>query len=326
MRCRRRSPTANPAAGQHCPVNGNELAPDRDGPDIVDEVCNDASTRTAIDVSVIIAALNAESTIGVQLEALATQSFDRSWEVIVADNGSTDATKEVSQRYSDRLPHLRVIDASATKGAGPARNAGAETAAGALLCFCDADDVADSEWLRFLFDASEESDIVAGQLEIETLNPRGVRLWSPAPRASQTTQVQEWAPSSNMAIPATVFTSLGGFDPSYIKAQDVELSRRARAAGYTIGYCPEAIVHYRFRTTLAGVLQQGYRTGRGHAQAHNDGTYPSRPIGASLRSWLWLLTRTPTLLSNDRRGLWIRRAGEAAGRIAGSAKYRVRYL
>ena len=66
-----------------------------------------------MELSVIIPCLNAEATIATQLEALANQHWSKPWEVVVSDNGSTDNSLEIVKSYKDRLPNLRIVDASA---------------------------------------------------------------------------------------------------------------------------------------------------------------------------------------------------------------------
>ena len=84
----------------------------------------------AVEVSVVIPALNVADTIGQQLDGLACQNFNGNWEVIVADNGSTDSTREVVESFADRLPALKVIDASDRRGINHARNVGSQAARG----------------------------------------------------------------------------------------------------------------------------------------------------------------------------------------------------
>ncbi len=67
--------------------------------------------------SVVIPVRNGAATLAEQLEALAQQEYDDEWEVVVADNGSSDATREVVNGFRD-LPQLRVVDASGGSGAG----------------------------------------------------------------------------------------------------------------------------------------------------------------------------------------------------------------
>src|SRR6059058_4106784 len=91
-------------------------------------------------VSVVVPAYNCADTIDVQLAALAEQDYDGRWEVVVVDNRSTDDTADRARRWSDRLPGLRVVDASERQGVSHARNRGIEEARGDLIAICDADD------------------------------------------------------------------------------------------------------------------------------------------------------------------------------------------
>ena len=86
-------------------------------------------------LSVVIACYNAARTIGGQLESLARQEWSEPWEVIVADNGSTDGSAAIAEQYRSRLPSLRVVDASARRGQAYARNVGAKAARGVALAF-----------------------------------------------------------------------------------------------------------------------------------------------------------------------------------------------
>ncbi len=67
------------------------------------------------ELSVVIPARNAADTIGVQLESLARQRFDRPWEVVVVDNGSTDDTRAVAavlRRPPAEPPNRRRVGAA----------------------------------------------------------------------------------------------------------------------------------------------------------------------------------------------------------------------
>ena len=61
-------------------------------------------------LSVVIPCLNGAATLGVQLAALARQEWSEPWEVLLADNGSTDGSAELALGYRDRLPGVRVVD------------------------------------------------------------------------------------------------------------------------------------------------------------------------------------------------------------------------
>lgn len=282
--------------------------------------------RVVPEATVIIPAKDAERTISAQLEALSAQSFDGTWEVLVADNGSSDRTRELAQGFLNRLPSLRIVDASEVPGSSHARNVAARSARAELLCFCDADDVVGPTWLEALVHCAGRWGIVGGRLEVETLNAPEVRAWRSSPEAARATEQISFAPSSNMAIRADIFRELGGFDEAYPKSHDVELSHRAMQAGHRIGFCKDAVVAYRLRSDLRGLAHQAFRAGRANAQMFADGQEDARTISTTLRDWAWLIVRIPTVVSRMRRGIWIRRAAQAAGRLAGSIRWRVLYL
>jgi hypothetical protein len=74
------------------------------------------------------------------------------------------------------------------------------------------------------------------------------------------------------------------------------------------------------------VAREGYGRGVCTARLYRDFKHRGmrRPtLARAARRWLWVLVRTPYLLSPARRGLWARRAGEALGRLVGSVRFRV---
>jgi GT2 family glycosyltransferase len=125
---------------------------------------------------------------------------------------------------------------------------------------------------------------------------------------------------------ADVFVATGGFDESYPQSHDVEWSWRAQLAGHTLGFAPDAVVHYRYRTSPRGIWKQAYMSGIDSVRLYRDFRargFKRVPVRSRLRTWLWLVARLPYLMQPAKRGLWVRRAGESAGRIAGSAQLHV---
>jgi glycosyltransferase involved in cell wall biosynthesis len=89
-----------------------------------------------ISISAIIPAYNSEDTIAATIDSALAQDYPN-LELIVVDDGSTDSTPRILNRY---LPRIRVILQS-NRGPSAARNAGAAVASGELLAFLDADDL-----------------------------------------------------------------------------------------------------------------------------------------------------------------------------------------
>jgi len=220
-----------------------------------------------VELTVVIAAFDAEATLGAQLDALAAQCVPFPWELVVADNGSTDGTVALARSYADRLP-VRVVDASATRGAGAARNVGVSVARAPLVAFCDADDVVGDGWVAAMRAALRTHAFVAGRFEGERLNgPRVLRSRT----IPQTAGLQEStrlpglhaAGAGNMGIRADVFRAVGGFDPGCLFLEDTDLCWRVQLAGVPLTWVPEAVLHVRLRGTLRSTLQQGYHYGSG---------------------------------------------------------------
>lgn len=90
-------------------------------------------------VSVVIPAYNAECTLGATLDSVCAQSH-RALEIIVVDDGSTDATAEIAQVRATRDPRVRVLR-TPNRGVAAARNAGIRASAGAFVAPVDADDL-----------------------------------------------------------------------------------------------------------------------------------------------------------------------------------------
>ena len=122
-------------------------------------------TRRANDlaVSVIIPAYNAASTLGEALDSLIRQTSPN-WEAIVVNDGSTDETGNVAERYAARDGRIRVVH-QANGGEGAARNTGLAAARHDWILFLDADDWMAPDALRSLTRAAvfdDTLDVVHG--------------------------------------------------------------------------------------------------------------------------------------------------------------------
>ncbi|MDP9402817.1 MAG: glycosyltransferase [Actinomycetota bacterium] len=285
-------------------------------------------------VSVVIPALNAADVIGGQLEALSRQTYTGPWEVVVVDNGSTDGTAEVAAGWADRLPGLRVVDASARRGHTVARNAGAAAATGDFLLYCDADDVAYPGWVAAMAEAAASGDVLGGYLETETLNNDNNRSWRMRQRLDRLPTKMGFLPlaiTANFGIRKSVLLWIGGFNEDYAEGcNDVEVSWRAQVAGYELCFVPEAVMAYRLRTSLRGLAKQMYRRGLAEPQLYRD----FRPHGVPKRSalrmaggWAKLIVDLPLVLQGPGpRGQWVTRVATLAGRARGSIQHRSLYL
>lgn len=133
--------------------------------------------RAFPDASVVIPARNAAPWIAEQLESLAHQQKAPRFEVVLADNDSSDGGVQGAQDAARLLGlDLRVVAATGVMSASHGRNVGAEAASGEVLLFCDADDLVGPYWVADLVSAvlSTPGAVVAGALHHERFNSPGV--------------------------------------------------------------------------------------------------------------------------------------------------------
>jgi len=100
-------------------------------------------------ISVIIPTYNRAHYLKLAIDSFLSQSFDPcSYEIIVADNNSSDSTRELLERYSADHPGKVKYIREPRQGVHFARNSGAKIAAGDILYFADEDVIADKDLLR----------------------------------------------------------------------------------------------------------------------------------------------------------------------------------
>lgn len=217
-------------------------------------------------VTVVVPMRDNSKTIEAQLHALSRQQYEGAWEVIVADNGSTDTSLDVVARFTNRIKHFRLVDASDVPGVSHARNVGVREGRGEAILFTDADDVVCPGWITALVDALEDSDLAGGPLDEVTINPEYAREWGdppiPTDRFNRLSDYLPNARGNNIAIWRFVFLALGGWNENYRFAEDVEFSWRALNAGYRLTFTSDAAVQYRRRHSISGLAKQQYFRGR----------------------------------------------------------------
>jgi glycosyltransferase involved in cell wall biosynthesis len=285
------------------------------------------SERDVFTLSVIIPCYNGAATIAEQLDALAAQHWSEPWELIIADNGSTDGTREVINAYRSKLPHLRVVDALDRRGNAYARNVGIRFAAADRFAFCDVDDIVEPGWLAAMGDALAEHDFVASVVALDKLNEPHVRArWVDPPR-ERLPVCFDFLPAASgcgFGITRRLYVRVGGFDESLRRLVDIDYSWRAQLAGTEIHLAIDAVVQYRYRGTLKGLFLQAYGDGLGQVALYRKFSQtgmPRRTAKSILASCYGLMRSMPILRSQEGRGQWLLWAGETAGHLRAYASF-----
>jgi glycosyltransferase involved in cell wall biosynthesis len=197
-----------------------------------------SSVPVAMDVSVVMPVRNGMPHLAVQLDALARQTYQGRWEVIISDNGSTDDSAAAIQAVADQVP-VRVIDSRDAPGAAGARAKAARAAAGRLLLFVDADDIAADDWVERMAAALQEYDAVGGHIDDVSLNTGSVVTWRPPLTPGELPRPFGLLPhalAGNCGLRREVYEQIGGFDPAFnYAAEETDLFWRVQLAGYQLG-------------------------------------------------------------------------------------------
>jgi glycosyltransferase involved in cell wall biosynthesis len=291
------------------------------------------------EVSVIIACRNGADTLGAALDSLAAQAWDRPWEVVFADNGSTDASRAIFDAFAARHPGmvLRALDIADRKGKPHALNVAIRAARGRAILFCDADDTVAPGWLAAMGAALETRDFVAARVDVTALNPDWVFASRP-PHQSTGLRTLSYAPFCVAAGGATLgfsrrlFEAVGGFDPDFAALEDTDFCIRAHLKGFELTFVPEAVYNYRYRSSPGAIYAQARHYAHYRALLHRrygPGTpflKPDRWLAVSRRLGRLALSRLAAPVKRwdplDRARFSLQ-FGQTVGEISGAIAFRV---
>jgi glycosyltransferase involved in cell wall biosynthesis len=278
-------------------------------------------------ISVIVPVRNGMPWLDEQLRALAGQRCDEPWEIVVVDNGSTDASAALIEEWAERSDLIRLVNAPAVKGPGAARNAGARAAKGDLLAFCDADDVVQPGWLASHVTALAEAEVVGGVFDVWSLN--GLATPSPAtpslPSAMSQFGFLPAVMSGNLAVRRPVFEEVGGFAEDLRTGEDIDLSWRLQLKGHACEVNRDAVVARRDQRGFWRVFRRHATYGACgpilYQRFRSDGLRPDLML--AVKTWGWLAVTAPKLRRADFRSQWAATAGWRTGRLIESLRRRV---
>jgi glycosyltransferase involved in cell wall biosynthesis len=285
-----------------------------------------------IALSVVVPCFNASATIGRQLNALAEQQWSQAWEVIVSDNGSTDGSLAIAEKYKDRL-HLRIVDASQRRGASHARNKGAAAARGISLAFCDADDEVAPGWVAAMSDALSKHEFVACRVDFTKLNDSRARIIF-QDHGQHSGLCKAWFPpylwhagAGTLGVRKALHDAVGGFDESVLAQEDTDYCFRIQQRGVELKFVPGALLHICCRDSAPKLARQAFIWSEYTVFLYKRYRRADPPDTGRWRTFIRqcknLLLSLPQVHSPEGRALWMWKFGWQLGRLSGSIKYRV---
>jgi glycosyltransferase involved in cell wall biosynthesis len=284
-------------------------------------------------LSVVIPCLNEARGVDTQLGRLAEERWSEPWEIVVADNGSTDGTKAIVREYQKRIENLVLVDASSRPGASHARNVGVSAARGGLVAFCDADDEIQPGWVAAMGQSLGSHELVAGRLDSTKLNERWAVRGRPQDDGLNALAGHlPHALSTNLGVRRALHERVGGFDEEFLgAAHDVDYCWRLQRAGAELHFDPRVVMAYRFRHDFLALFRQArfYAIGmvsiyRKHLQ---HGLPQQRhPWLLGVLTWAGLLKVLPIRPSKHALATFVWTLGWKVGMVEGSIRNRVLLL
>ncbi len=204
--------------------------------------------------SIILPCHNAEATLEATLHSVRAQSYT-DWELICVDDGSTDWTGAILNKWAQKDSRFVVITLT---GEGPsrARNFGARCAQGEILCFLDADDMWVPEKLGLLDRAFQEKDVDGVFGKVAFFSAVGQpSTFSTVPKQALTVPMlmgeNPVCTMSNISLRRELFNRSEGLATDFVHNEDLEWLIRLVGMGAHIKGMDA--FHVWYRTTQGGL-------------------------------------------------------------------------
>ncbi len=246
------------------------------------------------------------------LQALEQQSLSpNEFEVIVVDDGSSDATQAFCKSFRPRFDfqYLRQLNA----GAGAARRRAVRHASGDFLLFLNDDSIAAPDLLQthktaHLGSPSCDRTAILGNFRLppEAANRALTRFLSTSPFLFPQNTLRPgkyweytYFVTCNLSVPREAVLTVGSFDPQLRVAEDSDLGLRLSRKGFCVQYLPEAAAtHQHLPFTVRDLIRRAQAYGpmqltflRKHPALLGDGTSPFGMLDqAAAISWQTLIT------------------------------------
>lgn len=236
-------------------------------------------------ISVIIPVFNCREYIGEAIESVLGQTFPP-MEIIVVDDGSTDGTHEVVNKYKPRIKYIH----QPNQGAAKARNTGVQESGGDYLAHLDADDV----WLKEKLKLQMEAFSLDKDLEI--VGAHMLSFFTPGLAPEIKNKI--YCPpdpipgfsASTIVVKRESFFRVGWYETQWKNGQDLDWFIRAREIKLKEAMIPEVLALRRLHTANSGIIQP--QSGKNRLQILKESLDRRRKISQDLAGKTQPMNRT----------------------------------
>ena len=205
------------------------------------------------------------------LASLVEQDFPKDqYEIIVADNHSTDESLDVAQEYTENYPYLvKYVIESKIQSSYAARNKGIQIAKGNVIAFTDSDCDPCEYWLAEGCKSLNQNKVsmAAGRIEF-TFKHSEPNIWEffdSAGKLNQQSYVENagFGATANLFVRKSMFEKYGMFLPELESGGDYEFGRRLTGSGEKLIYSQDALVRHPARSTFIEKYKKSKRIAKG---------------------------------------------------------------
>lgn len=224
-------------------------------------------------VSVVVPGFNEEAVIDNCVESILASDYGN-FEIILVDDGSSDATPEHMSRLATEHPTVTFIR-QPNQGKGAALNTGARATAGDVLMFVDADGIFSADTVDRMLEGFTDDSVgaVCGDDRPVNLNRIQTRLLTVIShvgtglvrRALTVLRCLPIVSGNSGAFRRDVIAVTGPFETATV-GEDLEMTWRIHKAGYRVNFAPRALVYAESPSTIGGLWKQRVRWARGLLQ------------------------------------------------------------
>jgi glycosyltransferase involved in cell wall biosynthesis len=204
--------------------------------------------------SIVIATFNRAEFLEQCLTSLTVQNPDLSYEVLVVDDGSTDATPQISRNFANRYPQRFKAIRQEHKELAAAKNLGIRSSVGDVVVFLDDDAVAPIDFLEKIHSVltSKNADVLGFidlPMEKDSYLAKGVRYLENFSRRFLVRDVRLRL-KGHIAVKRTILERSGLFDESrgYRRAEDTDMNYRLAIVTSKIVFSDVVYVYHRTPT------------------------------------------------------------------------------
>lgn len=220
-------------------------------------------------VSVIVPVYNDSKRLTLLLKSLKNQTYPKDYyEVIIADNGSSDDTLSVISNFIDETPDLfQLVVEDSKQSSYAARNKGIEKGSGDIFAFTDSDCIADTFWIEKGVEAfiqTENCGSVGGKIVFFFQNPQSpnlLELLDVHMFFDQEVNISSalFSVTANMFTSRRVFETTGLFNATLKSGGDTEWGNRVAKKKFELTFAEKAIIYHPARHILRQHLKKAKR-------------------------------------------------------------------